>query len=438
METILIVGSFYFISIIIYNQIYLLKKYLIQPSIICGVLLLLLGPYGPSFLPESLFRNLKELPGILISFLFSGIMLSSPEFIIRNTRIFPRILRQGTFVWIIAILQLLVGFIISYFISKNNKDYLLLSSIIEIGWIGGHGSAAAFSGVVRQLHFSEAGDFAIISATIGLLWGSISGMILVNLLKRNRLFRIFKKDNINDNDLNEQTEINFEQQIQIQNLIYGFILPIIPVAISYYSIKILLTMNLFGKGIHRFIEELPLFFIVILYAFILKNVLLSNFKEKESIQIGIKFFTGIVLDILILSAIATMNLIIVFQSYDIIILYTIGGIVISILIFFISFIFVDDFPEISLINYGMATGTTAIGLLLLNSYRNINEKSSQIAILVYGSAAPLSAPFIGGGIISLLIPIFISKGYFFFILYILIFILILLISINLYMKKFIN
>ena len=83
----------------------------------------------------------------------------------------------------------------------------------------------------------------------------------------------------------------------------------------------------------------------------------------------------------------------------------------------------------------MATGTTATGLMLLNSYKTISDKSSQQAILVYGSAAPMSAPFIGGGMISLLIPLLI-KNCFYYLLFITLFItLVVLIIANLSLKK---
>jgi ESS family glutamate:Na+ symporter len=434
METILITGTLYFISIQIYNQFYLFRKFLIQPSIICGTILVLIGPYGPSLLPENTYNTLKELPSILISFLFSGIILSSPSLTLKNSQLMTRILRQGIFVWIIGLVQLFMGFIISYLCFGDQKEYLLLSSFIEIGWLGGHGSAAAFSGFLRELGFPEIGDFAIISATIGLLWGSISGMILVNLIKKRIMFKkYFKKVDLTNLDSFVENEKNFDK-IDISLLIYGFIFPILPVTIAYVLKNIILKSDLFSIDINNFIDKLPLFFVVILFTFFIKKILFYKLYNKEQIEIGIKIFTGIILDVMILSAIATMNLKMVFKSFDIIVFYTICGIFISLLIFFISPFFIDDFPEISLINYGMATGTTAIGLMLLNSFKSIQDKSSQLAIIVYGSAAPLSAPFIGGGILSFLVPMFILKGYFFHLFFITIFILFILIGLSFFLK----
>jgi len=218
-------------------------------------------------------------------------------------------------------------------------------------------------------------------------------------------------------------------------MVYGIVISIIPVAISYYLKKVLESLHFLSEFLKNFIEQLPLFFLVIVVSFFLRGIFFIYFKKEESIFVGIKIFTGIVLDLLILSAIATMNLSIIIKSIDIVVIYSLGGILTSLFAFIISPFFVDEHPEISLINYGMATGTTATGLMLLNSYKTINDKSSQQAILVYGSAAPMSAPFIGGGMISLLIPLLIKNGFFYLLFITLFIMLVVLIIANLSLKK---
>ena len=58
--------------------------------------------------------------------------------------------------------------------------------------------------------------------------------------------------------------------------------------------------------------------------------------------------------------------------------------------------------ELGLINYGMSTGTTATGLLLL---RMVDKDLESGAAEDYALAAPLSAPFIGGGLLTLMMPL---------------------------------
>ena len=59
------------------------------------------------------------------------------------------------------------------------------------------------------------------------------------------------------------------------------------------------------------------------------------------------------------------------------------------------------FP-LALINYGMSTGTTATGFVLL---RVVDPELKTTAASDYALAAPLSAPFIGGGILTIALPL---------------------------------
>ena len=58
--------------------------------------------------------------------------------------------------------------------------------------------------------------------------------------------------------------------------------------------------------------------------------------------------------------------------------------------------------ELGLINFGMSTGTTAQGMMLL---RMVDPQLRTRAAEQYALAAPLSAPFIGGGIVTFTLPL---------------------------------
>ena len=61
----------------------------------------------------------------------------------------------------------------------------------------------------------------------------------------------------------------------------------------------------------------------------------------------------------------------------------------------------DYWFELGIINYGMSTGTTATGLVLL---RILDKDMDSGAAADFALAAPLSAPFIGGGLITFTLP----------------------------------
>jgi ESS family glutamate:Na+ symporter len=62
--------------------------------------------------------------------------------------------------------------------------------------------------------------------------------------------------------------------------------------------------------------------------------------------------------------------------------------------------------ELGLINYGMSTGTTATGFVLL---RLIDPELESGAAEDYALAAPLSSPFIGGGMITVALPLLVLE-----------------------------
>ena len=62
--------------------------------------------------------------------------------------------------------------------------------------------------------------------------------------------------------------------------------------------------------------------------------------------------------------------------------------------------------ELGIINYGMSTGTTAQGMMLL---RIVDPDLESGAAEDYALAAPLSAPFVGGGLITLSLPLIVMK-----------------------------
>jgi ESS family glutamate:Na+ symporter len=56
--------------------------------------------------------------------------------------------------------------------------------------------------------------------------------------------------------------------------------------------------------------------------------------------------------------------------------------------------------ELGIINYGMSTGVTASGLMLL---RIIDQDFDSGAAEDYALAAPLSSPFVGGGLVTVVV-----------------------------------
>ncbi|MDH5655117.1 MAG: hypothetical protein OEZ34_04380, partial [Spirochaetia bacterium] len=171
---------------------------------------------------------------------------------------------------------------------------------------------------------------------------------------------------------------------------------------------------------HVFISDLPLFFFALLCALGVrkaasmqreKNTNPLSFIISEPVVKESSRITLFVLELLIITAIAGMDLRSAGHNMGIFAVFMIGGMIwtVTVLLIFAKRMLPDSYWfELGIINYGMSTGITALGLMLL---RSIPGGKKSKAIMVYGMAAPLSAPFIGGGIITFLLPELTFRGF---------------------------
>ncbi|MCB1167396.1 MAG: hypothetical protein KDK33_14645 [Leptospiraceae bacterium] len=401
------------LGMILYHRVEILRRFLIQPALLGGVLLLLLGGQGFSLVSPPNYEAWSQWPGFLISFLFSSLILAAPTGDARFRR-GGAVFFQGAYVWVLAIGQIAIGlFVISLF----DKKWWLAGHIIEIGWMGGHGSAAALIAVAdsmkwpaQQLPAStlhDAAQLGLFSATIGLLYGAVSGMAMVNWIRRKekRLQRPGKPESRDPLDARApgrgaQKAIGGSMDDNAGWLV-AILGTVIPVVLAYFLLSIVGT---FAHSIYpaagTWIEKMPLFFVALTLAFPVRKLMdASGLVETERYQI----LNSLILEFLILSAGATLNLGLLLDSWPILLALSAGGAAWTGFCFWmIAPRILEDHPDLSLINYGMSTGVTALGLLLVRALRGRIPSHSAT---VYGMAAPFSAPFIGGGILSLLLPL---------------------------------
>lgn len=376
---------------ILYERIPFFKKWLIQPALSGGFFLLLGGPYILNLLPERFYEEWKSWPGTLITFLFVLLILSQPVGE-KQKRSVPVTL-QGILVWVLATGQITTGFAVVLIFGMDP----LFAHIIEIGWMGGHGSAAAFMATTETLGNREAGELALISATVGLLYGSLSGMVLINLIKRTT----------KESASQVPEEITASDLPAVTNPAKELILTALFAGVCVWLAILLRAGAAFIESqftISSFTSKLPLFFIALLVAVVMRIVLIRAGIINQETAVTAESANHIVLDALILSAVATLNLPLALDhTGPLMLLMAAGAVWVLIVFFFVSKMLPDELRnDLRIINYGMSTGITALGLMLLKSARS---SLPQKPVTVYGLAAPLSAPFIGGGVISLLLPV---------------------------------
>lgn len=402
----------------------------IPAAIVGGMLGLIAGPHVLEWIPKDMVANLKPWPGWLISIVFAGLLLDRPPKSIGDS--FKGAARAGLMVYIIILGQIALGLLATWLIIQPFypvPNYF--GQLIETGFAGGHGTAAAMGRVFKSLDYEEGADLAYFMATAGLIYSVISGMVYVNLAVRRGWTRA--------GDVEVPTFTGLEARENPQPVAFGKIRSEV---VDPFVFQVLLLGLAFGLGklmqwgvhshllpwiqdlitegaktaegeisnnIVKYGGNIPLFIYTLLGGLIVREVM-GFFKADDLIDgESIKRISAFAMEFLIVAAMTALNLhavIKLFVPLSILLLIGFAWTGICLLVIGRRLLPKNYWFELGVINYGMSTGTTAQGLMLL---RIIDKDLDSGAAEDYALAAPLSAPFIGGGIVTLSLPYLLMK-----------------------------
>ena len=153
------------------------------------------------------------------------------------------------------------------------------------------------------------------------------------------------------------------------------------------------------------IADFPLFIYTLFGGLIVRKVLERDGWSDRIDSESINRLTSVAMDILVVAAITSLNLqAVAAMIVPFSILFGCGCVWTAICLLWLARLLLpaDRWFQLGLINYGMSTGTTATGFVLL---RMIDPDLESGAAEDYALAAPLSAPFIGGGMITIALPL---------------------------------
>jgi len=416
---------------LLHSKIAFLRRWFIPPALIAGLILFLLGPEmtkltwnGIHFLPNNVISTemrafIRQWPPFLLGYLFAAIVLGLESGAGKSGFLKP-VIQQNLFVWFLAFGQLAGAYAI-YLVFFSDSVSPLIVHVLEIGWAGGPGSAAAMSVVMRDLGQPGIGDLGLFSATLGQVWGALSGIWIVNYLNR----RVVPEQNAPDSAVLEakpDVRITLTQpdsiaeasvrKAKLRGALRIFALFLAPLAAVFLSMGLTTLLGTIADAwpAGKPLKNIPLFSLALLCAFPVRAVLnkagLMTRENAETIQ----NINGQVLDWIILAAMAS----IVPEAFIALMVPFAALCAFGALFCFASFFFFGPrmlppatWKELGLINYGFATGTTALGLMLLGL---LHSRTREEARLIYGIAVPFNAPFVGGGIISLTLPQLTATG----------------------------
>ena len=163
-----------------------LLQWIVIPASIVGGLVGLVFVQFAALGEHEVVATWKSWPGTLIAVVFACMFLErgskSPRESLRLAG------REGLVVWIIVLGQTAAGLlctwlIIQPFVTDVPNSFAML---IETGFAGGHGTAAAMGTVFESegIQLANGRDLGLFMATIGLLFSVVSGVVYVNIALR--------------------------------------------------------------------------------------------------------------------------------------------------------------------------------------------------------------------------------------------------------------
>jgi glutamate:Na+ symporter, ESS family len=419
----LLVGLVLAISKLIRIKSRTAQKLFLPSSIIGGGLALLAGPEllgnGASALGfdgfeegglfgEDVLTVWEELPGLLISVVFATLFLGSrlPKPKQAGRLAGPQLalgvsLSSGQYV-----IGLLLGmFVLAPFFGMNP----MAGALIEIGFEGGHGTAAGLGDTFEELGFEEGTDLALGLATIGVVSGVVIGITIINWAVRTGRTELLEEDA--QASLNEQRGLFEKEQQQPAAMMTVRPNSIEPLAIHFAIVAIaVLIGQLLLSGLQaleqalwvdtvELFEYVPLFPLAMLGG-VLVQMVIDRFDQLGVVDRRMMMrIQGISLDVLIVTALATLSLEVIADNLAPFLLLAGLGVAWNVGAFLLLArrMIPEFWFERGIGDLGQSLGVTATGLILI---RVADPDQKTPAYEAFGYKQLGFEPFFGGGLIT--------------------------------------
>lgn len=367
--------------------------------------------YGHAILAPILTSYRATWTTWLVAVVFAGMLLERPGGSARRN--LRETAQQGIAAWIIILGQLVLGLTVAWLILGPAFGVPVhLGQVLEVTWAGGFGSAAGWGAVHEGIGvFPEAKDVALFGATCGMLFGVLSGIVLVNLAVRRGWTQANKAEstsfNLDPSSLGPQPAAMTRVPREIIDpMAFQALLLAAAFAAGWGMQQGVAWLASLGEAM-SFVSQLsnlPLFLFTLLGGWVVRALLQAIGAAHLIDTLSMHRLTGAAMDFLIVAALTSLRLEAVVELlWPMLLLMAVGAAwcVVNLVWLSPKLLPRTYWFELGVINFGFATATTAQGMMLL---RMIDPDLRTDAAKTYAMGAPLTAPFIGGGVISFLLP----------------------------------
>jgi ESS family glutamate:Na+ symporter len=393
-----------------------LQRLGLPAAVLAGLLGLLLGPHGPwPVMPAPIEALWAQLPTVLLTLVFGTLLLGRP---------LPAIAQ----LWRPAAAQTLLGLTLGF------GQYLvgalavllvlgpwlgvnpLMACLIEVGFEGGHGSAAVLGPIYADLGFREGADLGLAMATVGLLSSTLLGGALVVLAQRRGWLMVYlpvAAETVIAEPLAHQPSCPLPVQVPhdgqppagpgswLVNL--GLVGVAVGVGVGLLAALEWAAEPLQGTW-RTVIDALPVYPLALAGSLLVRLALERSgrtawVQASQQEDIG-----GIATDLLIAAAMAGLDLPQLARNWLPLSVLTLAGLGWNLLVVLVLArrILPIDWFERAVIEFGQATGVAASGLLLLGMADPDNRSE---ALPAFSVKQLLLQPVLAGGVVTVAAPL---------------------------------
>ncbi|MFM7285965.1 MAG: sodium/glutamate symporter [Cyanobium sp.] len=391
-----------------------LQRLGLPAAVLAGLLGLLLGPHGPwTVMPAPIEALWAQLPTVLLTLVFGTLLLGRP---------LPAIAQ----LWRPAAAQTLLGLTLGF------GQYLvgalavllvlgpwlgvnpLMACLIEVGFEGGHGSAAVLGPIYADLGFREGADLGLAMATVGLLSSTLLGGALVVLAQRRGWLMVYlpvAAETVIAEPLAHQPScplpVPRDGQPPAGSGSWLVNLGLVGVAVGV-GVGLLAALEWAAEPLQgtwrTVIDALPVYPLALAGSLLVRLALERSgrtawVQASQQEDIG-----GIATDLLIAAAMAGLDLPQLARNWLPLSVLTLAGLGWNLLVVLVLArrILPIDWFERAVIEFGQATGVAASGLLLLGMADPDNRSE---ALPAFSVKQLLLQPVLAGGVVTVAAPL---------------------------------
>ncbi|WP_130014595.1 sodium/glutamate symporter [Serinicoccus sediminis] len=432
----IVLGLFLLLGKVVRVNVGWVQKLFLPSSIIGGFLILLLGPQvlgrvgGPvgenGLFTQPMLDVWTALPGLLISVVFATMFLGQD---------LPTPRRAGKLVGPQLALGVAMGsgqYVVGLLLAALVLVPLLaaepmVGALIEMGFEGGHGTAAGMRPVLEDLGYGEGADLAVGLATVGIVAGVVIGIALINWGVRTGRTEILKGDV--QASVEEQKGLFRKDEYYPAGTMTSRPSSVEPLSLHMALVAVAILIGWCFLEALRWVEAQTYSSVLIngdtpleVFAFVplFPLALLGGVAiQAAAAALGVDHLIdhqimlriqGWALDFLIVAAIGTLSLEAIGSNIGSFLLLAVAGIALNVGLFlwFAPRIIGRYWFERGIGDFGQSMGVTATGLILM---RITDPDAESPAFEAFGYKQLVFEPFFGGGLVTALaVPVIALTG----------------------------